>query len=184
MSFRPLGQGRVEATYSGDRPTGEDNRHEIARTVVFFLREWGETWDDPFEPTGPEDGADMIATGPTGQLRLQITRVPWSTAYWECIGRTGHVASTGGPDAWAAELIEAIRGKREQYPGDVRTRTVLVLDGSRSLYYDLPPTLTSYRSHYLEEARGSGFEDIFLVGAVRFINLLHPPEGPVWFNVA
>jgi hypothetical protein len=182
--IRPASGNRFEVRYSGDRSTGEANGLEIASAVIYFLNESGEQWGAPRETEELDRGADMIAYGPAGKLRLQITRVPWNPELWAEIGRLGHAATVQSADEAAGDLITVIRAKAAKYSSVDRASLVLVLDGTRTPSYDLPPTLAAFRHLHLAEALETGFEDIFLVGLVRFINLLNPPQGPEWFSVA
>jgi hypothetical protein len=115
---------------------------------------------------------------------MQITQVPWDPKYWAQIAKQGHVSVIASPEDLAADLMEAIRGKSGRYSEQDRATLVLVLDATRHVVYDLPATLAAFRERCLEEARCAGFADIFLVGKVRFINLLNPPTGSAWFSVA
>ncbi|MEO6066885.1 MAG: hypothetical protein ABIQ41_02745 [Gemmatimonadales bacterium] len=170
-------------SYSGPWPHGEGGAETAARLAVIILRGWGETWSDPIRADGLEGGFDFVATGPKGQLRLQVTRVPTSPEHGREVGRNGHITTEFRPAEHAQELVDAIRKKACRYGPKEKERLVLVLDGHRSFNYDHPATIAEFRSQSLEEARNSGFEDVLLVGNFRLINLCHPPEGEEWFKI-
>lgn len=169
-----LSDGRLKSGYLGPPSTGEDNAMEVATRVVSILRTWGEVWGDPIRPATEEAGADIIAPGPSGELRLQITRVPRIQAFWRTISEEGHVSTTAAPEEFARQLLDAIRYKRDRYAPSVLACTMLVLDGSQQVAFDTPPVLNAFTRHHLQEAQASGFADIFLLGGFRFVNLLRP----------
>lgn len=183
MTLRGLPDGTIQASVSGGATRGEENCATVANLVVILLNEWGESWGSPRIPHGTESGVDMIADGPRGQLRLQITRVPRSTAHWRNLGVDGHTSISATTDEFADELIEAIRQKAGRYPAPIRSTTMLVLDGQHSIGFDLPAVLSAFTRQHLAEAQASGFDNIFLLGTVRFVNLLRPQLDPVWFSV-
>jgi hypothetical protein len=184
MALSGAKDGRFRVGVSRDPTHGEDNCDVVAHLVVILLNEWGEGWTGLREPEGREEGADRIADGPLGRLRLQITRIPRSMEHWQALSVTGHAERTVSPDDLADEMIEAIRHKVARYSPQVRAATMLVLDGQNALGFDLPPVLHSFTKRHLAEAQASGFDDVFLLGTFRFINLLRPQQDSTWFSVA
>ncbi|HYV97820.1 MAG TPA: hypothetical protein VE967_10220 [Gemmatimonadaceae bacterium] len=184
MTLSGTANGRVRVGVSRDATHGEDNCPVVANLVVILLNEWGEGWSNLRTPDGSEDGADMIADGPRGRLRLQITRVPRSPEHWEALSVTGHAARTVAPDELADEMIDAIRHKVARYSPQVRATTMLILDGQNAIGFDLPGVLHSFTRRHITEALASGFDDVFLLGTFRFINLLRPQQDSTWFSVA
>ena len=184
MTLGGTADGRFRTSVSRDATHGEDNCADVARLVVILLNEWGEGWGDPRAPGGLEDGADVIADGPRGRLRLQITRVPRSPEHWQALSVAGHAARTSTADDFADEMIAAFRHKMARYSTEVRATTMLVLDGQNAIGFDLPAVLHFFTRRHLAEAQASGFDDVFVLGTVRFINLLRPQHDSVWFSVA
>lgn len=182
MFVRVDKRGAIATNYAGETSDGEGNVPEAARLVVLLLNEWHEGWSEPHRPVGHEGGADMIADGPLGRLNLQITRVPRDPALWRSAAREGRISRTAQPEEYAADLMNAIRHKADRYSLDVRQSTMLVLDGQRSMAFDCPPVLHAFTAAHLAEARQCGFDDIFLLGAVRFVNLLQPQELSAWIT--
>ncbi|MBX9929154.1 MAG: hypothetical protein K2X99_09605 [Gemmatimonadaceae bacterium] len=176
--------GMISASHSEQARPGEGNVQEVANLTVLVLNEWGEGWQPPTTPGDANPEIDAMAAGPRGTLRLQVTRVPNSSEYWRRLASEGHVATVQSPEDYAGQLIEAIRSKAARYSAATRSRVVLVLDGQGGIAFDTPPVLRAFTSCHLDEARASGFEDIFLVGVVRFINLLQPHDSDEWFRVA
>lgn len=183
MNFSINDSGEIETSYAGETSDGEGNVAEVANLVVILLNEWGEGWTALRSPDGAETGADMIADGPLGRLHLQVTRVPRDPTLWRKVATDGHVSRAATPEQYAFELIEAIRHKALRYSGEVRAKTVLVLDGQRSMAFDFPLVLHAFTRLHLTEAQSHGFDDVFLLGANNFINLLVPQEDADWFRI-
>lgn len=78
--------------------------------------------------------------------------------------------------------MTAIRHKAARYSREVKRATMLMLDGQRDIAFDTPPVLHEFTRSHLDEARTSGFDDIFLLGTTLFMNLLQPQEDNVWFS--
>jgi hypothetical protein len=183
MHIRVTPDGRLHTSYSGETTKGEGNVEEVANLVVILLNEWGEGWSAPHRPTETESGEDMFAEGPRGRLSLQVTRVPHDPTQWKAVAEDGHTSRVAEPAEYANELIGAIRQKASKYSAEVKATAMLVLDGQRSIAFDTPPVLNAFSEAHLAEAMASGFGDVFLLGCVRFINLLVPHEDSEWFRI-
>lgn len=175
-------RGAIVTNYVGEMSDGEGNVEEVATLVVGELNTWGEGWGAPRRPTGGETGADSIADGPLGRLNLQITRVPHNPALWRSVAEDGRVSRTAFATEFADDLMQAIRHKAQRYSPDVRRSTMLVLDGQQSLAFDCPPVLHAFTASHLDEAQSCGFDDVFVLGALRFANLLRPQALSAWLS--
>jgi len=176
--------GKIDVRYFGPPSTGERDSLAVARDLVLILNEWGEDWDDPRVPLGPERGVDIEAFGPKGHLQLQITRVPRDPRFWGSLseGEPAHLEL--GPTAAAAEIMAAIREKANRTAPADRPALTLVLDAQKCLLFELPPVHLAFHDHHLAEAAATGFDDILLVGGTGTVLPLLSPERPseVWMR--
>lgn len=184
VGLRLTPQGGFLSTYLGEAQQGEDGTGDVARSVVRYLRARGEVWNDPTRPVGRENGVDAEAVGPTGKLRMQITRVPQDPRYFRDVAAAGHAERRATPEELAEALIEAIRMKAARIPPATRAEITLILDGSRYLGFDFGTTANAFHQCYVAEATEFGFDDILLLGTMRLLAMLAPPpvDDP-WFAV-
>lgn len=185
LILRASADGRILSGYQGASLKGEQGTDEVARQVVAFLRARDEEWSDPTRPAGPEESVDWQSTGPTGVLRMQITRLPGTQAYYKEVALHGYAEHWARPLELAEQIVAAIRAKAKAIPPQYRSSITLVLDGSRLMGYDFGVTaMEFYRSHS-EEASRYGFDDVLLLGSMRLLAILAPPPTPdPWFPEA
>jgi hypothetical protein len=143
--------------------------------VVLILREWGEQWNDPYEPSHGDGLSDALADGPLGRLCLQVTRVPHNSSFWRSLHSDNGVACmTGSAADFSDALLAAILAKKQRYSAADRANMVLVLDGEALLALDSPAVRRDFTVRHLRTAEQAGFADVFLVTALRLTNLLRP----------
>jgi hypothetical protein len=175
--FQATAEGRVHSRTFAPPARGEDNVDEVANLVVILLNEGGESWGPVGRPLDPNTEVDAMARGPHGFLYLQIVRVPVDESFWNGLATTG----TGQTESTVAELadhiIQGIRKKARRYSPEVKGRLFLVLDATKGSLYDSPSVIAAYAKAHLTEARSAGFDDVFLLGHSRFVNLLRSPDG-------
>lgn len=176
--IRVLPSGEIETQYFGPRSTGEDGSPSVAALVVAALNAEGEEWGDPRPPMGPEQGVDSEAKGPSGMLRLQITRLPHTESFWKDLTTTGTATRVAGIGRVAEEIIEAIRAKAVRTPPDQRAGITLILDATRFFDFEMETMLREYYARFGIEAIAFGFEDILLVGTMQLRGLASPESVP------
>jgi hypothetical protein len=173
LSVTPDGQLRT--SYAGPAHRNEEGTDSPALILVGVLNRHGGQWSPPVSPQGPESGADFVSTGPTGTLRVQVTRVPRDQRHWRRIREGGRVASHVDRDRAARDLAEAIRHKSGRLATEVKRETVLVLDASSSFEHAFAPSLDVFDEKYAEECRDCGFAEVWVIGLFNMDRLLPGP---------
>ena len=153
-------------------PQGEAGTAHAARALVEYLNRRGQGWNLPTPPSGRESGVDQVATGPLGELRMQVTRVPTDEAYYRRLGHQGHVAASSTIGELAEDLIAGIRHKAHRGQESLNVDRTLVLDAESSIAHGLLQVLDEFDMQYHAEAAAAGFREIWLVTAMHVHRLI------------
>lgn len=160
-----LGPDHILRLKVRDRPPqGEEGADIVASTLIQRLNRSGGQWDDLRWHEGREEGTDLVAAGPHGSLKIQVTRSFTDFTSWQRLARELEM-EYNTPVSLAVEHVwKAIEAKASRLGPAVRADLVLALDTTMPPIYATRAFMVALRAARAADIQTLGFRQVWLVG--------------------